>query len=166
MAFREGDKGWQPGGGVARLAPVVDRPTVVDAPDAPADASRVLVVDDSRLARSRVAAALEGGGWDIVMAADGSEALRWLEDSDRSALERLQTLRVVVCDVEMPGIDGYELCRRLRGDDRFRDLRLLLHTSLSGQLDAYSVRTAGADDFLSKFDADVLARRVHQLACA
>lgn len=150
---------------IARLTPALE-PAPESAPAAPADASRVLVVDDSKLARSRVAAALGSGGWDVVTADDGAEALRWLEESDRGAPERLQTLRVVVCDVEMPGMDGYELCRRLRADERFRGLRLLLHTSLSGRFDAQSVRRSGADDFLSKFDAEVLAQRVHRLACA
>lgn len=149
---------------IAQVAPLADRALRVDTPPPPAGADHVLVVDDSRLARGRVQAALEQGGWRVTAAGDGAEALAWLARSDRESPEALQCLRVVVSDIEMPGLDGYALCRRLRQDSRFSGLRLLLHTSLSGSFDTESVRRCGADDFLSKFDAPELARRVHRLA--
>ncbi|WP_435103252.1 chemotaxis protein [Arhodomonas sp. AD133] len=134
------------------------------APAPPPGAQTVLVVDDSRLARSRMSRTLDQAGWDVLIADNGEQALELLERCDRESPERLQCLQVVVSDVEMPGVDGYTLCQRLRADSRFSHLRLLLHTSLSGQFDEYSLRRAGADDFLSKFDAGELARRVHRLA--
>lgn len=149
---------------IATIAPQAAVLADRDITPAPSDAPRVLVVDDSRLARSRVADSLKAGGWDVIAANDGAEALQWLERCDRDAPEQLQTLRVVVSDIEMPGVDGYELCRRLRGDKRFEGLRVLLHTSLSGRFDSQSVDRSGADDFLSKFDAPELARRVRKLA--
>jgi two-component system chemotaxis response regulator CheV len=149
---------------IAQVAPLAETALQTDTPPPPADAGHVLVVDDSRLARGRVQAALEQGGWQVTVAGDGEQALSWLNRMDREAPEQLQCLRVVVSDIEMPGLDGYALCRRLRDDSRFRDLKLLLHTSLSGSFDTESVRRCGADDFLSKFDAPELARRVYRLA--
>jgi two-component system chemotaxis response regulator CheV len=149
---------------IAQVAPLAETALQTDTPPPPADAGHVLVVDDSRLARGRVQTALEQGGWQVTVAGDGEQALSWLNRIDREAPEQLQCLRVVVSDIEMPGLDGYALCRRLRDDSRFRDLRLLLHTSLSGSFDTESVRRCGADDFLSKFDAPELARRVYRLA--
>jgi two-component system chemotaxis response regulator CheV len=60
-------------------------------------------------------------------------------------------------------MDGYTLTTAIRGDDRLKDLRVLLHTSLSGVFNRGMVAKVGADDFLAKFDAEELTGKVREI---
>jgi two-component system response regulator MprA len=100
---------------------------------------RVLIVDDEPAVRSALDRALRLDGYEIQLAADGAEAL------DRIAETRLDA---VVLDVAMPGIDGLEVCRRLRGaGDRTPVLMLTARDAVD---DRVAGLDAGADDYLVK----------------
>jgi adenylate cyclase len=104
-------------------------------------AARILVVDDQRANVEMLAGVLEGRGYSVAMALDGEQALA-----------QVRELRpdLVVSDILMPGMDGYEVCRRLRGTPETALLPVILVTSLDAQNERIRGLEAGADDFLSK----------------
>jgi two-component system chemotaxis response regulator CheV len=71
-----------------------------------------------------------------------------------------EVVELVISDIEMPRMDGYTLTARIRANDRLKGLRVLLHSSLSGEFNTDMVKRAGADAFLSKFNPDELAEAV------
>jgi adenylate cyclase len=103
--------------------------------------SKILVVDDQRANVEMMAGVLKGRGYDVFMAYDGAQAL-----------EEVHKRRpdLVVSDILMPGMDGYQLCEKLRADADTALLPIILVTSLDAQGERLKGIDAGADDFLSK----------------
>jgi len=113
---------------------------------------RALVVDDEPALVRVVAAYLAQEGFDVVTASDGSEALRLARETEPD---------VVVLDVMMPGIDGIEVCRRLR---TFSDAYVIMLTARVEEIDTLVGLSVGADDYLTKpFSARVLVARIRSL---
>jgi diguanylate cyclase (GGDEF)-like protein len=115
----------------------------------------VLVADDEEVVRELVGVHLTNAGFEVLRVGDGEEALRMA-----------RTLRpdVVVLDVEMPDLDGYEVTRRLRKDARTRTIPVLLLTARSEGVDVVRGFEAGGDDYLRKpFSSEELAVRVGAL---
>lgn len=124
---------------------------------------RVLVVDDSPLARKLIMRTLTALGLTVVTASNGHEALNLLQEW--SSGDHLPTL--LVSDVEMPVMDGYTLTAEVRKDARLASLRVLLHTSLSGDFNGAMAERVGANALLPKFHPDELANAVaEQLSLA
>ncbi|MDE3103303.1 MAG: response regulator transcription factor [Chloroflexota bacterium] len=123
------------------------------APSASPRAARVLVVDDDESVTNMLRRALSFEGYGVATARDGAEGLR-------ACLEFVPD--AVVLDVMMPGVDGVEVCRRLRaGDER---LAILMLTARDAASDQVSGLDAGADDYLVKpFTLDVLVARLRAL---
>lgn len=112
----------------------------------------ILVVDDNpqnlRLARL----VLRAAGYQVTTAADAEEAL--------VALDHF-TPALIVMDVQLPGIDGLELTRRLKADPRRRAIRVLALTAYAMKSDERRALAAGCDGYLAKpIDADSLPRAV------
>lgn len=125
---------------------------------------KVLIVDDSAVARKQIQRALEQLGIDSVLKKDGKEALshiRGLLDVDKRPQDEYF---MIISDVEMPEMDGYTFTAEMKGDPRTADMFIMMHTSLSGVFNLNMVKKVGADDFLPKFNADELAERVARLA--
>ncbi|MDR3415003.1 MAG: chemotaxis protein CheV [Nevskia sp.] len=120
---------------------------------------RVLVVDDSRVARNQIEKVLHQLGVECALVNDGREGLRYLQTLAEHGPVNEQLL-MVISDIEMPGMDGYSLATEIRRDPRLRDLYVLLHTSLSGNFNKAMVERVGANRFIAKFGADELARAV------
>ncbi|QIB51616.1 MULTISPECIES: chemotaxis protein CheV [Pseudomonas] len=121
---------------------------------------RVLIVDDSSVARKQVSRCLQEVGVEIVALNDGRQALDWLKALADSGEDVSQSLLMMISDIEMPEMDGYTLTAEVRNDPRLKRLHIILHTSLSGVFNQAMVKKVGADDFLAKFKPDELARRV------
>jgi sigma-B regulation protein RsbU (phosphoserine phosphatase) len=114
---------------------------------------RALIADDDRGAAVIVSRSLKAWGFDVAVAHCGASA--W------ELLEQEPTPSIAVIDWEMPGIDGPELCRRLRSTPRLAHLYVLLLTARSSQSDLVSGLEAGADDYLVKpVDPNELRARV------
>ncbi len=118
------------------------------------DAGVVLVVDDKSANRRLLEAVLSPRGYRVVTAESGEAALRLLAE-DRPD--------VVLLDIVMPGIDGYEVCRRIRADEQTALLPVVMITA-SGEQEKVMATEAGADDFVTKpFDQSELLARVRSL---
>jgi two-component system chemotaxis response regulator CheV len=122
----------------------------------------VLVADDSSVARNQIKRTLEKLGIECVLAYDGKLALeqlqRWVEDDVDIPLH--ERLFMVISDIEMPEMDGYTFTTEVCKDPRLEKLHILLHTSLSGVFNNAMVEKVGANDFIAKFQPDVLAKSV------
>ena len=117
----------------------------------------VLVVDDSRMVRESLARSLTGRGYRVLRAADGLEALELL---------RSEPVDLVVSDVEMPGLDGFALVRRLRElPPPVGGLPVLIVSSRDSEADRLAGLEAGADRYLPKggFSEATLLEAVHDL---
>lgn len=115
----------------------------------------VLIVDDEPGGRETLEALLLREGYELLFAASGQEALE-------KAARHLPDL--VLLDVMMPGMDGFEVCRRLRADARLADIPVILVTALDDRDSRLEGIEAGADDFISKpFDRVELRARVRTI---
>jgi len=102
---------------------------------------RVLVVEDSLTARELERSMFEAAGYEVVTAADGIEGLEKLTN---------RTVDVIVTDVQMPRMDGFEMTSRLRSDDRYRDVPVIIVTTRSDESDRQRGLDVGADAYLIK----------------
>ncbi len=118
---------------------------------------RVLVVDDSTVARHKTAQTLDQLGVEHVMARDGVEAMAVLKQVMAGEAD---PIHMVISDIEMPEMDGYTLTREIRKDPNLASLYILLHTSLNGAINTEKAQKAGANDVLTKFVAEDLAHAV------
>lgn len=121
---------------------------------------RVLVADDSRVARTQIEKVLTQIGVEAVLMPDGREALRYLQGLADQGLKPSEHLVMVVSDVEMPDMDGYTLTTEIRRDARLKDLYVMLHSSLSGIFNNAMVQRVGADRFIAKFGSDELGKAI------
>jgi two-component system response regulator MprA len=117
---------------------------------------RILVVDDERAVRESLRRALELEGYEIELAADGAEALYRLQGNDNAQPD------AVILDVLMPGVDGLEVCRRLRrSGNRVPVLMLTARDEVQNRVAGLD---AGADDYVTKpFALEELVARVRAL---
>lgn len=114
---------------------------------------KILVAEDDSIARDVLARTLTVLGYEVVAVADGQEAWSVLQEADAP--------RLAVLDWMMPGIDGPELCRRLRERGPGPYVYVILLTGKTGQADVVAGLDAGADDYIVKpFDREELGARV------
>lgn len=118
---------------------------------------RLLVADDSVTTRTLEKSILESAGYEVDVAADGLEAWQRLQAEDYD---------LVVADVEMPRMTGFELTEKIRATKRFRALPIVLVTALESEEDKRRGLDLGADAYIVKnaFDQDTLLEAVAQLA--
>jgi signal transduction histidine kinase len=115
----------------------------------------VLIVDDERLNRDLLEVMLKPEGFVLVSAASGEEAL---------SLIARQPPDLILLDVMMPGMDGYEVARRIKGNHGARNIPIIMLTALDGRDTKMHGLNAGAEDFLTKpVDRAELCVRVRNL---
>jgi two-component system response regulator MprA len=116
---------------------------------------KILVVDDERAVRESLRRALELEGYEIELAGDGGEALQALKDDERQP-------DAVILDVLMPGVDGLEVCRRVRAAGN--TVPVLMLTARDEVENRVAGLDAGADDYVTKpFALEELLARVRAL---
>lgn len=101
----------------------------------------ILVVEDSSTQALLLTGVLEDAGYKSAVARDGRQALDYLKDHRPT---------LIVSDIVMPGIDGYELCRLIKADKELEQIPVLLVTSLSDPADILRGLQCGADNFITK----------------
>ena len=122
------------------------------------DAATILLVDDDPINLNVLFQALEGHAYRLLAARSGEEALK--------IAQRAVPL-LILLDVQMPGIDGYETCRRLKADRITKDAAIIFLTALQDTHEKVKGLSLGAVDFITKpFDtAEILARVARQVEC-
>lgn len=134
--------------------------------DAPEEAPKVLIADDSKIARKQVTRCLEALGVEVTAMCDGREALEHLQGMVTDGTNPGDYYAMMISDIEMPEMDGYTLTTAVRNDPNMKGLHIILHTSLSGVFNQNMVQKVGADDFIAKFNPDVLASKVAEQVAA
>ncbi len=105
------------------------------------DAPTILVVDDSHVVVEAVRDALVSDGYNVCVAYDGLEALDVL---------KLQQVNMIILDIDMPRMNGYQLCKLLKRDPNYRSIPIVMLTAKSSEPDRIWGLKAGSDEFLTK----------------
>jgi cyclic di-GMP phosphodiesterase len=114
--------------------------------------SMVLIVDDEYIGRETLQSVLEGEGYELEMAENGLQAIE-------KAKQLLPD--VILLDVMMPGMTGFEVCRQIRNDPQIAEIPIIILTALDDRESLLNALKAGADDFISKpFDRYELRARL------
>jgi two-component system chemotaxis response regulator CheV len=123
----------------------------------------VLVADDSSVARKQVQRTLEQIGIDATVVKDGKEAFEQLRSWVDEGINVQEHIDMLISDIEMPEMDGYTLTSAIRHDPELKGLRILLHSSMSGDFNTSMVKKVEADKFIPKFSPDELADAVQEM---
>jgi len=127
---------------------------------------KILVADDSLVARKQVANALKKADYEVDMVADGRQAWDRLNELYEANKEKIGSMRdviyLVLSDVEMPEMDGYTLTKKIKNDARFMEIPVILHSSLSGEANTEKAKQAGCDHYVVKFDPELLFQAIDQ----
>lgn len=127
----------------------------------------VFFADDSLVARRKIIEVLDKMGIKHVQANNGREAwdrLKTMADAAQSAGVNLHDqIQVILADAEMPEMDGYVLTQHIKGDSRFDDIPVVMHSSLSSDANRAMGKRVGVDAYVSKFDSIVLSSTLRPL---
>lgn len=122
---------------------------------APSDKTTILIAEDSPTQAEHLRWLLEQNGFGVLVARDGEEAI---------AIAKQEHPAIIVSDVVMPKVNGYDLCRMVKSDPDLSDIGFLVVTTLSSSNDVFNGLVAGADDFLVKpYQEDQLIQRIQHL---
>ena len=123
--------------------------------------------DDSSVARKQVQTTLERMGVNFVAAINGRQAWEELQKLARYAESQgrpvCEIVSLVLTDIEMPEIDGYMLTKLIKSDSRFAGIPVLMHSSLSGMSNQQLGKSVGVDEYVSKFEPQLLAATITRL---
>ncbi|AWI54218.1 two-component system response regulator [Aquabacterium olei] len=115
---------------------------------------KVLVIDDSNTIRRSAEIFLKQGGYEVVLAEDGFDALSKVNDHAPD---------VIFCDILMPRLDGYQTCAIIKRNPRFARTPVIMLSSKDGLFDKARGRMVGSQDYLTKpFTKDQLLQAVSQ----
>lgn len=115
----------------------------------------ILVVDDDEIMRNAMKRILENDGYKVILAIDGLELSKILESS---------TLDLILLDVNLPWVDGYELCRLIKEHNTLRNVPLVLVSARKSQADIQAGFDAGCNDYVTKpFDIDHISGVINRM---
>lgn len=110
----------------------------------------ILVVDDSPTARKAICELLRGMQLDIIEYTNADAAWKDLIAAEEGST--LSKIQAIVSDVEMPKLDGYSFVKRIRGNEKLKKLPIILHSSLTGDVNKDRAKQAGADAYVGKLN--------------
>ena len=147
----------------SRLAQVLDVESILGE-IMPSEEADVLAADDSFVARAMIESGLKAMGVPFIMTKSGQEAWERLQhissEAEANGQQVTDRIAMVLTDLEMPEMDGFTLTRNIKQDPRFRNLPVVIHSSLTGATNEDHVRKVGADGYVAKFHADDLASTI------
>ena len=115
---------------------------------------KVLVIDDSNTIRRSAEIFLKQGGYEVLLAEDGFDALSKVNDHAPD---------LIFCDILMPRLDGYQTCAIIKRNPRFAQVPVIMLSSKDGVFDKARGRMVGSEDYLTKpFTKDQLLQAVSQ----
>lgn len=127
----------------------------------------VFFADDSSVARNQITRTLDAMGVKHISAINGRQA--WIELSkmaayaDSTGTPLKDMIQVILTDVEMPEMDGYMLTRKIKEDNRFKGIPVLMHSSLSSTSNQQLGKTVGVDEYIPKFEPQKLSQALARL---
>lgn len=110
----------------------------------------ILVVDDSPTARRAICELLRGMQLDIIEYTNAEAAWNDLSNSEEGS--DLSKVQLIVSDVEMPKLDGYSFVKRIRSNEKLKKMPVILHSSLTGDVNKDRAKQAGADAYVGKLN--------------
>ncbi len=129
--------------------------------------NNVFFADDSPLARKKITEVLDKMKLPYQSATNGREAWEKLKviagKSEAEDAELTETLGLILVDAEMPEMDGYVLTRNIKSDPRFRDIPVVMHSSLSSVANKKLGQQAGVDAYVPKFNPDELSSMIRSM---
>ncbi|MFQ6044004.1 MAG: ATP-binding protein [Candidatus Poribacteria bacterium] len=125
----------------------------------------ILVVEDSLVQAVKLKHILEQQDYRVSVAKDGEEALAAMKgECAKTQSTKQDRPTIVISDIIMPGMDGYELCRRIKADENLKDIPVILLTQLSDPQDIIKGLECGADNFITKpYDGEFLLSRIKHI---
>ncbi|WP_144213899.1 chemotaxis protein CheV [Shewanella donghaensis] len=132
--------------------PLTNRAILTDVQREKLKPMNILLVDDSKVARKQLSDALDFINIPYSVTSDGRDALKKMQQ----AADNKQAIDILVSDIEMPGLDGYELAFEVKNNPLLANAYIILHTSLSSEISVSQAKQVGADEALTKFDAHEL----------
>ncbi|MDD5439515.1 MAG: response regulator [Candidatus Omnitrophica bacterium] len=116
---------------------------------------KILIVDDSQDMRAILSMRLTINGYGVIMAEDGQEALYKVKE---------ESPHLVILDLMLPKIDGYEVCRMLKFDDKLKNIPVIVLSALDQQDEREKAVGCGADAyFIKPFDLELLLTKIRSL---
>ncbi|MCX7911683.1 MAG: response regulator [Dehalococcoidales bacterium] len=121
-------------------------------------AKKILIIEDDPAIARLVDYTLKRAGYEVSRAANGLEGLRKAQS---------EAPDLIILDVMLPGLDGFEICHRLRSDPKTTDLPILMFSAKAQEADKSTGKKVGADDYLTKpADPAEIVNRVNRLLAA
>lgn len=114
----------------------------------------ILIAEDSNFFRNQVKSYMTESGYDVIEGEDGAIAWELLQ-------EHGDEITIVVTDIEMPNMDGFELTETIRKDSRFSNIPIIALTTLAGEEDVAKGKAVGVDEYHIKLDKEKLMASVH-----
>jgi len=119
------------------------------------DVTNILVVDDDEIMRAALKRILDGEGYNVILAADGLELSKILENNK---------LDIILLDVNLPWVDGYELCRLIKSHGNLSGIPVVMVSARKTQEDIQLGFDAGCNDYVTKpFDIDGITSVIHKM---
>ena len=119
------------------------------------EALRVLILEDSSLARRVLKETLEKAGFEVLEAQSGIEALKILEELEKKAAQAGKKIsdyiQCIISDIEMPGMDGLTFTKKLRENPKYDEIPIIINTTLSDSGGIQKAKQVGADEYIVKF---------------
>lgn len=104
-------------------------------------AKKVLIIEDSVVTSSLLAARIEAGGYDVITAPDAEKGLE---------LVRKNPPDLIILDMRLPGMDGFELCKIIKGDPALKSIPIIAATTCAQEKDKQRGREVGVDSYITK----------------
>jgi DNA-binding response OmpR family regulator len=118
--------------------------------------TKILLVDDERDLVETMEMALEAKGYDVVSAFDGEEGLKQAVSTRPD---------VIILDLMMPKMNGYQVCWELKNNDATRDIKVVMLTAKTQESDKFWGHETGADDYITKpFEMSYLIQRIESFS--
>ena len=116
---------------------------------------KILITEDSPTILAIMREVLEDGGFSVISAIDGLDAL---------AKARAELPDLIILDLMLPKMDGYKVCRMLKFDDKYKDIPIIMLTARDKESDLKLGAEVGANAYLTKpFDNEVLLNKIKEL---
>ncbi|MDI6786333.1 MAG: response regulator [bacterium] len=116
---------------------------------------RLLVVDDEEVIRETLGCVLREKEYEVVTACDGVEALEYIYQ---------EKIDLIVLDIMMPDMDGYQVCRLLRNDESYKNIPIIMLTAKSEKSQKFWGLKTGADEYITKpFDPEELLNKIGEI---